>query len=162
MHHSYLDKFASMDSPVHRLDPRVKTLTVGVFIGFVVSVGRRVVLGLVPFALSPGILVAVSGVPAGYLLRRIAITSPLLLSLAILPPSESRWRRLIELLKSFEVTLLIASHDLEMVIKRCERCILIDNGRIIADFPARELLSDAPLLEAHGLEKPWSLRRSQE
>jgi len=90
MHHSYLDKFASMDSPVHRLDPRVKTLAVAVFIGFVVSVGRREVLGLVPFALFPGILVAVSGVPAGYLLRRIAITSPLLLSLAILPPIFSR------------------------------------------------------------------------
>ena len=71
-------------------------------------------------------------------------------------------RRLIELLKSFEVTLLIASHDLEMVLELCERCILIDNGRVIADRPARELLSDASLLEAHGLEKPGSLRRSQE
>jgi hypothetical protein len=30
--------------------------------------------------------------------------------------------------------------------------------RVVADRPARELLADAALLEAHGLEKPLSLR----
>jgi cobalt/nickel transport system ATP-binding protein len=67
-------------------------------------------------------------------------------------------RRLIHLLKTFDVTLLIASHDLEMVLELCERCILLDDGRVVADRPARELLADAALLEAHGLEKPLSLR----
>ena len=37
--------------------------------------------------------------------------------------------------------------------------ILLDGGRIEADGPAVEVLADAALMEAHGLEVPWSLRR---
>ena len=90
MHHAYLDRFAGMDSPVHRLDPRAKTVAVVLYIGFVVSAGRYEVLGLVPFALFPGLLIAASGVPPGYLLKRVLITSPLLLSLAVFPPIFNR------------------------------------------------------------------------
>ena len=67
-------------------------------------------------------------------------------------------RRLIELLKSFGVTLLVASHDLEMILDLCGRCLLMDGGRVLADAPTRELLADGPILEAHGLEIPFSLR----
>ena len=67
-------------------------------------------------------------------------------------------RRLIGLLRSFDVTLLVASHDMELVLELCERCMLLDGGTLLADRPAAELLADAKLLEAHGLEKPPSLR----
>jgi cobalt/nickel transport system ATP-binding protein len=40
--------------------------------------------------------------------------------------------------------------------------MVLDHGRLMADGPARELLADASLMEAHGLEVPYSLRnRSQ-
>jgi cobalt/nickel transport system ATP-binding protein len=34
------------------------------------------------------------------------------------------------------------------------RMIIMDEGRIVADGPTQELMEDAELLEAHGLERP--------
>lgn len=67
-------------------------------------------------------------------------------------------RRLIELLRSFEHTRIIASHDLEMVVELCPRTIVLDGGLIVADGPTEDLLSDEPLMLSHGLERPHILR----
>lgn len=67
-------------------------------------------------------------------------------------------RTLIELLCKQPHTMLIASHDLEFVLEIGQRVILLDQGRIVADGLPRELLSQSELLEAHGLEVPYSLR----
>ena len=40
MHHAYLDKFAYQDSPIHRLDPRVKFLAVIIFTFAVISIKK--------------------------------------------------------------------------------------------------------------------------
>ena len=56
-------------------------------------------------------------------------------------------------------TQVIASHDLEMVLQTCSRVLLLDAGKLMADGPAAQVLADAALMEAHGLEVPWSLRR---
>ena len=66
-------------------------------------------------------------------------------------------RRLIALLTGMEQAMLIASHDLELVLELCPRVVLIDQGRICADGPAREVLGDAALMKAHGQEVPHSL-----
>ena len=66
-------------------------------------------------------------------------------------------RRLIRLLQASEETLLVASHDLELVLEVCNRVVLIDRGRIIADGDPRDIMSDDRLMEAHGQEKPHSL-----
>jgi cobalt/nickel transport system ATP-binding protein len=66
-------------------------------------------------------------------------------------------RRLISLLQHSSQTLLIASHDLELVLEVCDRVILMDQGSIVADGPALEIMSDEPLMTAHGQEKPHSL-----
>ncbi len=63
-------------------------------------------------------------------------------------------RRLIEVLAGLEATLLVASHDLALVGGLCERVLVIDEGRIIADGPSREVLGNADLMHRHGLE-PW-------
>jgi cobalt/nickel transport system ATP-binding protein len=66
-------------------------------------------------------------------------------------------RRLIRFLQQFPETLLISSHDLEFVLEVCDRVILIDDGRVVADGAAREIMGNQDLMEAHGLEKPHSL-----
>lgn len=66
-------------------------------------------------------------------------------------------RRLIALLSGMTQAMLIASHDLELVLELCPRVILIDGGRICADGPARAILGNAALMEAHGQEVPHSL-----
>lgn len=67
-------------------------------------------------------------------------------------------RRLIELLKSFEHTRIIATHDLELVVEVCSRVILLDRGSVVTEGPAVEVLNDEALMLEHGLERPHSLR----
>ena len=66
-------------------------------------------------------------------------------------------RRMIHFLQTAPQTILLASHDLEMVLEVCERVVLLDEGRIVADGETQAVLGDAALMEAHGLEKPHSL-----
>jgi cobalt/nickel transport system ATP-binding protein len=54
---------------------------------------------------------------------------------------------------------MIASHDLEMVLETCGRTLLLDRGRVVADGPSRQLLADVALMDGHGLEVPYSLRK---
>jgi cobalt/nickel transport system ATP-binding protein len=67
-------------------------------------------------------------------------------------------RRLIDILQSLPAAQIIASHDLELILELCERVIVLDQGRIQADGPAREVLADPALMLAHGLEVPLSLQ----
>ena len=66
-------------------------------------------------------------------------------------------RELIHLLQSLPVTQLIATHDLEMVVEVCHLAFLMDAGQMVASGPPRELLAQADLLLAHGLEPPLRL-----
>lgn len=66
-------------------------------------------------------------------------------------------RRIMGLLESFEHTKIITSHDLDMVFDICKRVIVIKDGQIAADGPASEILADAGLMDACGLELPLSL-----
>lgn len=66
-------------------------------------------------------------------------------------------RRLISLLAGMDQAMLIASHDLELVLELCPRVIVIDQGRICADGPSHEVLGNAALMAAHGQEVPHSL-----
>jgi cobalt/nickel transport system ATP-binding protein len=67
-------------------------------------------------------------------------------------------RELIALLLTLGGTRVIATHDLEMILETCTRVLLLDHGRLVADGPPRALLADGALMEAHGLEVPYSLR----
>ena len=67
-------------------------------------------------------------------------------------------RRFIELLRSFEHTRIIATHDLELVVEVCSRVIVLDGGRIVADGPTDTILNNEALMLAHGLERPHILR----
>ena len=66
-------------------------------------------------------------------------------------------RRLIRFLQSSDETLLIASHDLEFILEVCDRVVLMDEGRIVANGKPREVMGNVELMEAHGLERPHSL-----
>lgn len=71
-------------------------------------------------------------------------------------------RRFIQLIQALPSAKLIATHDLEMALEICPRVLLLDAGQIIADGPSRDVLGDAELLEAHGLEIPLSLLLERE
>ena len=66
-------------------------------------------------------------------------------------------RRLIQFLQAAKETIVISTHDLEMILEVCDRVLLLDQGKIIADGDPLEVMGDQQLMEAHGLEKPHSL-----
>lgn len=67
-------------------------------------------------------------------------------------------RRLITFLQQSDQSLMLSSHDLELVIEVCDRVLLLDEGCILADGSPTELMADQALMEAHGLEVPGILR----
>ena len=61
------------------------------------------------------------------------------------------------LLRNLPGAKLIATHDLELAVDLCSRVLILDEGRLVARGPTVPLLSDEPLMLAHGLEKPHCL-----
>ena len=66
-------------------------------------------------------------------------------------------RRLITLLQDFDQTVLIASHDLELILEVCSRVVLVHEGVVVADGPPRSIMGDEALMAAYGQERPHSL-----
>lgn len=60
-------------------------------------------------------------------------------------------RRLTEVLRQLEETIVVATHDLSLVSEVLERTIVMDDGRLVADGPTQSILSDSQLLREHGL-----------
>jgi cobalt/nickel transport system ATP-binding protein len=63
-------------------------------------------------------------------------------------------RSLIHLLLELPLTMLISTHDMQLVGEIFPRMIVLDEGGMVADGPTQELMADDQLLEAHGLERP--------
>jgi len=97
--------------------------------------------------------------------RRVAIATVLSMSPDILVMDEPSAgldprarRQLIELLKTFKHSKIIATHDLDMVMELCERTIVMYGGSIMADGPTREIFRDDELLSKSHLEKPLTMQ----
>jgi cobalt transport protein ATP-binding subunit len=91
--------------------------------------------------------------------KRIAIATVLAMDPEILVLDEPtagldpRGRRgLIRLLADLPQTMLVATHDLRMVVELFPRTVVLDEGKVVADGPTEALMADQALLTAHGLE----------
>ena len=97
--------------------------------------------------------------------KRVSLATVLAMEPAILGMDEPtsnldprNRRHLIEVISGLTATLIIATHDLELVLDVCSRTILMDRGKIWADGETKSMLGNAELMEAHGLEVPLSLK----
>lgn len=95
--------------------------------------------------------------------KRVAIATVLSMKPEILvldEPSaglDPRARRaLIHLLQALELTMLVSTHDMMLVVELFPRMIIMDEGLIVADGSTSELMQDGALLEKHGLERPFA------
>jgi cobalt/nickel transport system ATP-binding protein len=67
------------------------------------------------------------------------------------------YSKIIELIKEFKknnLTIIIASHDLDMLPLLVDKCILIDNGQIVKEDSVQKLLTDFDLLINHKMQMP--------
>jgi len=97
--------------------------------------------------------------------RSVAIASVLSMSPSILVMDEPTSnldprarRRLIRLLKSFEHTKIIATHDLDMALDLCSRTIVLKEGRVVADGQTLDILQSEEILRPSHLERPLRLQ----
>ena len=67
-------------------------------------------------------------------------------------------RDLVRTLADLDLTLLAITHDLPFALELCERSVIMDGGRVVADGPTPELLADRELLRTHRLELPYGFR----
>ncbi len=67
-------------------------------------------------------------------------------------------RRLLDLLRGFEHTRSLSTHDLDLAVDLCPRAIVLGGGRVLADGATATLLTDDDLIAEAGLERPLTLR----
>jgi len=123
MHHAHIDKFAYQDSPVHRLDCRVKFIVVLIFTILVISLDRTSISILTCCAIGPFAVLVVGGIPLRFVFKQILLVSPFILVLAFSCPWYDRhpvnvefgpfswdttlgWLRCFSILGKFTVTML--------------------------------------------------------
>ncbi|RMG03541.1 MAG: cobalt ECF transporter T component CbiQ [Nitrospirae bacterium] len=82
----YLDSLAYKDTPIHRVDPRVKIVTTLFFLVTVVSMPAYQISGLMPFFLYPVFLIVIGDIPLGFLFKKLLIVSPFVLMVALFNP----------------------------------------------------------------------------
>ena len=61
-------------------------------------------------------------------------------------------RRLISYLQDLQTAIMVASHDLYLISEVTERCVLMDNGKIVTDRPTKELVDDEDTLKNYEME----------
>ncbi|MFL6130704.1 MAG: energy-coupling factor ABC transporter ATP-binding protein [Mycobacteriales bacterium] len=94
--------------------------------------------------------------------RRVAVATVLAMEPEVLVLDEpssnldpASRRELAEILLALDVTVLMVTHDLPYALQLCPRSVVLSEGRLVADGPTPELLSDAALLARHRLELPY-------
>ena len=70
-------------------------------------------------------------------------------------------REFADIVRSLDMTTLMVTHDLPYALELCERAVILDHGRIVADGPTRDLLVDDDLMRSHRLELPFGFDPSR-
>lgn len=81
-----LDRLASGETAVHRLDPRAKVLVTLTYIVTVISFGKYDLSALIPFFIFPAVMISVGKLPAGFITRKVLLLVPFVLMVGIFNP----------------------------------------------------------------------------
>ena len=82
----FLDRLATGDTAVHRLDPRAKVLATIIFIVTVVSFGKYDLSALFPYFIFPAVMISVGNLPARYIIKKVLLLTPFVLLIGIFNP----------------------------------------------------------------------------
>jgi cobalt/nickel transport system permease protein len=86
LRYDFIDQYSDIDSPIHRLDPRIKIISTLIAIGIIASEdAARFKYFSLYFALI-ALLIVISRLPLRYILKRCLIVSPFIVMAAIFLP----------------------------------------------------------------------------
>jgi cobalt/nickel transport system ATP-binding protein len=68
-------------------------------------------------------------------------------------------RELAEIVQGLDITVVLVTHDLPYALQLCERAVVLDAGRVVADGPLHTVVGDDELLARHRLEWPFGFDR---
>ena len=63
-------------------------------------------------------------------------------------------RELAEVLERLDTSILLVTHDLPYALQLCDRAVVMNGGRIVADGPIGDVLADPDVMAANRLELP--------
>ncbi len=86
MEHSFIDKYSNLDSIIHRLDPRTKILSIFIYVVFVVLTSPNKFSEFFGYSVLIFILIFLSRLPFGYVLRRSFVIFPFVFLVVIFVP----------------------------------------------------------------------------
>ena len=86
MKHDFIDRYARLESPVHSLDARAKTIALFAIIVACVTTPPQHWWPFAVYAALVLIITMASGVPAGYVLTRILVVLPFIVVVAVFVP----------------------------------------------------------------------------
>ncbi|MGE0728407.1 MAG: AAA family ATPase, partial [Acidimicrobiia bacterium] len=94
--------------------------------------------------------------------RRVAVATVLAMEPTILVLDEpssnldpAARREFAEVVQRLALTTLMVTHDLPYALELCPRSVIMNEGRIVADGPTRDILADDALMKANRLELPY-------
>jgi cobalt/nickel transport system permease protein len=86
MHHPYIDVYAGLNSPLHKLDARVKILAAAAIILFVVLTPEDMFYSFLLYGILLAVLAAFSGIPPLYIIKRSLVIIPFVLMIGVFIP----------------------------------------------------------------------------
>ena len=86
MNHAFLDKYSNLNSLIHKLDPRTKTIGFLLFIIFVVTTAPTDYYQFLSYSAIILTVVFLSKVPFSYILKRTLVIIPFVLLIAVFVP----------------------------------------------------------------------------
>lgn len=86
MKHTYIDKYSGIDSLIHRLDPRIKIICLVAFILFVIFTKPTSFIAFALYGALIAVLILLSKIPLGFILKRSLVVIPFVLMIAIFIP----------------------------------------------------------------------------
>jgi cobalt/nickel transport system ATP-binding protein len=94
--------------------------------------------------------------------RRVAVATVLAMQPEILVLDEpssnldpASRHELAHILQALDITMFMVTHDLPYALELCERSLVMNGGRIVADGPTSSILGDRELMRANRLELPY-------
>jgi cobalt/nickel transport system permease protein len=85
-----MDELGRLDTPLHRLDARAKTVVTVAFVVVVMSFPRHAVSALTPFLLYPIALLSLGRIPGRHILKKILVAMPFALAIGLFNPIMDR------------------------------------------------------------------------